>query len=425
MISSSFFERIRIVWKLLYSPLNLIVLFTYESPEFLGYYYLFFSFAGIINLFEGGLGFNLLKILRLNKIRAFEEFKISRLAFFRITYWWFLIVSVIFSLVTYFLAPFLIDISNPFEAVKCFRISLMLISLNFIFLPFKTFLEAHGEHNYVYKFNFILNLISSLLLTLLIFFGFGLESFIFYFLSISILNFTFFVLKTNFLKLIRVIFCSQITSSVRINFISYFLYNYRIAITWSSSILYWNFLPIIIFNFTGPVFSGIYNTTINIFQVIQDFSMAEITSTRNEIMRLKNNYNFSEIMSSFKRLSKRAFISFLLGSSIFLVLRYFDFFKIEFLQGRFIDFEQAVLIFFIYLIFTDSVIRTNYFRNIFNEPFLISATLVNFTIPLLYYIFLTIGGVSQISNALVLHLSVFIFQNFSFRYIIERFCKGP
>lgn len=388
-----FYSMLGTIWRVAFTPFSLLLIALKMTPEMQGFYYLFFSIAGMQQIIEAGFSHTLVQSVshEMGNVKFEKHYLVGdgsslynigqamRLGFL----WYFLIglfcLIVIYPIGYFFIAKDHADnLDLWFVPWTAFIIS---FTLNLLLYPVNFFFEGILHLEKIYKNRFIIQLSSSIVFVVALLLGCGLYSILAFSLCSFVTNFMTLFLP-NRKQFLEYIFCFPTMTYFR----TIFKWQLKVGLVWCSGYLYWQLPTIIIFSYLGPVCSGQYSMTMNVVNAVMNIGQVFIKTKAALIGKLRAMNLFLEAYTLYKKYSKWSYITIFLGSICFLSMKLVipDFVIWE----RMLSFSQILILFIFCSINVITQNQAMFARCCKDEPFFKMSIFVNFIFPGLLYVLL-------------------------------------
>ncbi|WP_431422558.1 hypothetical protein [Bacteroides hominis] len=163
------------VWRILFAPISLYLISIKLTPELQGFYYLFFSIAGLQQIAEVGFSHTLIQGIsyEMNKV-WFNNKRLEGCSdgidniveTMRLGFFWYMLLALLCMLIVYPIGIFImkdgaINIVSS-EWFFPWSVFISFFSLNLLLYPVNFFFEGIQELKMIYKVRFVIQVFSSL-----------------------------------------------------------------------------------------------------------------------------------------------------------------------------------------------------------------------------------------------------------------------
>ncbi|MCH5230083.1 MAG: oligosaccharide flippase family protein [Muribaculaceae bacterium] len=388
------YSLIGTVWRVLMSPVTLILVATRFSPAELGVYYVFFSIAGIQSIFEAGFSHTIVQSIshEMSKVQ-FKEKKLEgdevgleniRQAM-RLGFSWFTGLSIIFIIIVIPLGFLIIgNKAQEYENIQWqipWLIFSLIFALNIILYPVNYFFEGILQLQRIYKIRLVTQILSSIVFITLLYLGAGL-----YIASINaavslIVNFSvlflphFSVFKDHLAKLPKKTYFKKV-----------YKWQLKISIVWSTGYLYWQLPTLILFSWLGPVMSGQYSMTANIANAICNIGQVFMRTKSAIIGNLRSSGHFYEAFKEYRKNSLMSYGIITIGIGAFVALWYI--LPHFVLWQRMMPFLPSILLIGAFAINQITLNQAMFARCSKEEPYFYQSLAINLGFPVVLLIFM-------------------------------------
>ena len=327
--------------RLMLGPITLLLVAYKLTPAEMGFYFQFFSLYAFQQVFEGGVGFLLLRYCSRLKASGVEDVRnnlelIEKINFSLV---WYRIISIILILALGF-SGFYIFIGDQFQSTVSWEVPwviyIVFSCLTLGLYPYSILNEVFYSAAEVYKKRAFVNLAQfvvislSLLLDMKLFalslsaiFVFILSRFLYYNSGLLILK-RFASVSLKFSNVFRV----------------YFVENWKLILVWVTGYFYWFSLPLLIFVMEGSKVSGAFSFTNSIVLAISTLASMMVIAKAAFFSERLSSGCFLQAIDVFR---KSNFWSIVLYLPTFILIFIIDFSDISLLKGKIV--EGSVLFF--------------------------------------------------------------------------------
>lgn len=399
------------VWRIVFAPVSLYLISIKLSPELQGYYYLFFSIAGLQQIFEVGFSHTLVQGISHEMGRvSFVEGKIigDKEGIFKIEetlklgFLWYSGLGVLCLLIICPVGILLMggvndDLSSYW--LVPWIVFIVLFSINLFFYPINFFVEGIQHIERIYRIRLIIQIIGNLSFILFLYLDWKL------FCAIAIPLFSI-IINIVLLYIPYMHFFNQyIFRFPSKQFIRSILkWQLKIGFVYSSGYLYWQLPTVVIFHILGPVISGQYSMTVNIINSIMNIGQVFVRTKAAIIGELRNSNNILAAFRIYKRATIMSYITVFLGSVVFFI--FWSVFPNFQLFNRMLSWQNTIALFIIFTATLRTLNQAMYCRCSKDEPFFYLSIFINFGFPLILLtcLFLKANIHSVILSFLLLHV---------------------
>jgi O-antigen/teichoic acid export membrane protein len=412
------------IWRILFAPISMYLVVLKLTPELQGYYYLFFSIAGMQGIFEVGFSHTLMqgishemgKVSFLNGSLTGDTAGISRIEeTLRLGFIWYLILGLCCLFIICPVGIFIMqDSGNIFSKPWFFPwlIFISLFALNLIFYPINFFMEGIQQIERIYKIRLIMQIISGLFFALFLFLDLNLLSIIALPLSGFVINLVllYFPQYPFYNKYILRLPSKQFVKSI-------LKWQLKVGFVWSSGYLYWQLPTVIIFKFLGPTLSGQYSMSANIINSIMNIGQIFIKTKAAIIGEFRASNKISEAIKLYKKSTTMSYITVAVGFlSFFLFWIFmpdFSFFK------RMLSIENTCILAILFVMILNTLNQAMYARCSKDEPFFYMSIFINFGFPIILLTSLSISSTitAVLISFFILHAIEVIWGNKIFKKV--------
>jgi O-antigen/teichoic acid export membrane protein len=406
------------VWRVIFSPVSLILVTYRLTPEMQGFYYLFFSIAGMQQIIEAGFSHTLVQAIshEMGEVK-FEDNKlignyenVNRIKeTMRMGFSWYIIISIACILVIYPAGVLIMghEHMDKFELwFGPWTVFIILFAVNILLYPVNFFFEGIQQLDRIYKNRFIIQIVSSICFISFLFLGLKLYSIVAFSICSFIINLTtlYFPNRNQFNEYIFKLPTKAYVKSI-------WKWQLKVSIVWSSGYLYWQLPTVIIFSLLGPVLSGQYNMTINIINAITNIGQVFIKTKAAIIGKLRALNLLMEALPIYYKNIKISyaitFLGLILLTTIWLILPSFKIWE------RILPFSQVIALGVTFSINLVTLNQAMFARCSKEEPFFAISMFANFAFPILLFILLKIyiSTWSIVLSFFALHLIQFTWGN--------------
>lgn len=417
-----FYSLVGTVWRVLFAPISLFLIALKLTPELQGFYYLFFSIAGMQQVMEAGFSHTLVQSIshemgdvKLEKgiLTGKQESILNIQEAMRMGFSWYFIVSIFCIIVVYPIGIFIIGHDNmdkfhvwfaPWTVfIICFSINLALYPVNFFF-------EGILHLEKIYKNRLLIQFITSLVFVFALLLNAGLFCIVVFSICSFAINFIFLFIP-NIKQFKYYLF--KLPSKKYVNTI--FKWQLKVSLVWCSGYLYWQLPTVIVFMMLGPVLSGQYSMTSNVINSVVNIGQVFIRTKAALIGKLRATNLFSEAYRLYRKYTSISSFVILLGcfgliSAWFLIPN----FKI---WERMLPFEQVITLYLFCALNMITLNQAMFARCSKEEPFFAIAMVANFTLPIVVFASLSFWPCTWaiIFAISFVHLVEYIWGNIKFR----------
>jgi O-antigen/teichoic acid export membrane protein len=412
------------IWKILFAPISMFLISLKLTPELQGYYYLFFSIAGLQQIFEVGFSHTLVQGIshEMGKVSFFkgtlkgDDNSISKIGeTLKLGFVWYFILGLC---CVFIVCPAGILIMQNGETIYSqvwfypWLIFILLFSINLMFYPINFFIEGVQQIEKIYKIRFIIQIIGGLFFALCLLLDLNLLSVVAMPLSSIIINLFLLYLPLNsFFN--KYIFRFPSKKFVR----SILKWQLKVGFVWSSGYLYWQLPTVVIFKFLGPTLSGQYSMSANIINSIMNIGQIFVRTKGAIIGELRASNKVTEAMKTYKNSTKMSYITVFAGFICFFLLWFFVP-EIPFFE-RMLPIESTFILSVVFVMILNTLNQAMYARCSKDEPFFYLSIFINFGFPVILFsaLFISSSIISVLISFFILHCVEIIWGNKIFRKI--------
>lgn len=413
-------------WKILFAPISLYLISLKLTPELQGYYYLFFSIAGIQQIAEVGFSHTLIQGIshEMSKVNFTQKEFIGESSSIkeieetmRLGFSWYSLLTIISISIVYPIGISIMsdgtDIMNSSWFIP-WSFFILFSALNLFFYPVNFFLEGIQELEKIYKIRLFIQVISGFIFTLLLVIDLNLLSIIAVPVSSLIANYL--LLYRPYRNLFHQ-YMFKLPSKYFINKI--LGWQLKVGFVWSSSYLYWQFPTIIIFSILGPSISGQYSMSSNIINSIMGIGQVFIKTKSSIIGCLRANGDKLKALSIYKNNANLSYLIvtflFIVFFTLWILFPHFSIFK------RLLPISECAILTFSFGINMITINQAMYTRCSKKEPFFYLSLFVNIIFPLILYCLLLIySNIIMVIFAFVsIHIIELIWGNSIFNKVLK------
>lgn len=422
------FSMLGTLWRVLFAPISLFLIAWKMTPEIQGFYYLFFSIAGLQQIIEAGFSHTLIQSISHEMYHVkFENYRLQgdkeglhnvREAMKMGSLWYSLVAG--FSVFIIYPVGILIMGKEHWDNFDLWfapwTVFIIIFALNILLYPINFFFEGVLHLEKIYKNRLITQILTSIVFCIFLWAGAGLYvsvvpgmiSLVVNVLILLIPNITEF--KTFLFKLPSMTYVKKM-----------YKWQLKVSLVWCSGYLYWQFPTVIIFSLLGPVLSGQYSMTANIVNSVMNIGQVFIKTKAALLGKLRAANQFAEAYSLYKRCCKFSYAIIIMGGlGIIAVWLIYPSFKI---WERMLPFAQLLVLFIFFTINMVTLNQAMFARCSKEEPFFYIAMFVNFAFPVLLLISLTMfpNTWSIVFSISIIHLIEYIWGCSLFKkYLAKR-----
>ena len=420
------------VWRILFAPVSLYLISIKLTPELQGFYYLFFSIAGLQQIAEVGFSHTLIQGIsyEMNKV-WFNNKRLEGCSdgigniveTMRLGFFWYMLLALLCMLIVYPIGIFIMkdDAINIVSSEWFFPWSVFIsfFSLNLLLYPVNFFFEGIQELKMIYKVRFVIQVFSSLFFIGLLFFDYGLLSIV----SFSVISFL-----VNLIVLFmpyKAIFINFIFKIQSKKFIRKILnWQLKVGFVWCTGYLYWQLPTIVIFSVLGPVISGQYSMTANLINSIMGVGQVFVKTKAAIIGHLRASNKVLEAIDLYKKNCRLSYLIVVVGIlllfSIWIIFPSFSIFN------RMFPFEQSLILSLVFGINMITINQAMFARCSKEEPFFKLSIFVNIVFPILLLACLYIAPNTWaiVFAFLLLHFIELFWGNLLFSRLINNLLKS-
>lgn len=375
------------VWRMAFAPVSLFLVALKLTPELQGFYYLFFSIAGMQVIVEAGFSHTLVQSVshemehvefRNHLLHGDERKLINIREAMRTGFLWYTIVALVCLFIIYPIGMAIIG-SDHWEArdqwlgpwscfIVCFALNIFLYPVNFFF-------EGILHLEKIYKNRLVIQILSSIFFIVALYSGMGLYSIISMSLTSFLVNLTqlFF---PNLKQFSEYIFKLPTKEYIKRTY----KWQLKVSAVWCTGYLYWQLPTVIIFSKLGPVVSGQYSMTVNVINSVMNIGQVFVKTKAAIIGELRASNHFQEAYAIFRKNS--AYSYFIVSVGIFSVLVLWYVFPSFIVWKRMLPFAQTFILFFAFALTMLTMNQAMFARCSKEEPFFKISMFVNFAFPL-------------------------------------------
>jgi O-antigen/teichoic acid export membrane protein len=417
------------IWRILFAPISMYLITLKLTPELQGYYYLFFSIAGMQQIFEVGFSHTLVQGIshEMGKISFFNGilkgdndgvFKIEETL--RLGFAWYFILGLCCVLIVCPVGMLIMQNGGNIYSQAWFYpwlIFILLFSLNLVLYPINFFIEGLQQIEKIYKVRFIIQIISGLIFALFLFLDFNLLSIIAMPLASIIVNLLLLYMPLH-LFFNKYIFRFPSKKFVK----SILKWQLKVGFVWSSGYLYWQLPIVVIFKFLGPTVSGQYSMSANIINAIMNVGQIFVRTKAAIIGELRASNKIAEAARIYKKSIKISYITVFIGFICFFLIWFFIPEILFF--NRMLPMESTFILFIIFLMTLNTLNQAMYARCSKEEPFFYVSMFVNFGFPVILFsaLFISSSITSVLISFFILHCVEVIWGNKIFKKV--KYCEN-
>lgn len=381
-----FYSLLGTVLRILFAPISLLLVSFKLTPELQGFYYLFFSIAGLQAIAEIGFSHTLVQgishemsyVSFNNKTFKGETDSIFRIEeTIKLGFMWFSILSAICLFIVYPVGMFIMyPKADSSVWLLPWTVFMLFFSINLCSYPVNFFFEGVLQLERIYKTRFYTQLLTTFVFALLLFFDFGLFCAIASAVSSFLVNFTvlYYPYRGFFNKYVFKIPSRKFVKSI-------LGWQLKVGFVWSTGYLYWQLPTVVIFSCLGPVLSGQFSMTINIINSITGLGQIFVKTKAAILGEMRAAKKIEEAQKLYKKSCRMSyhtvFISFIVFFVFWLIFPNFVVF------GRTMSIIQTLILSAVFFINQITLNQAMYARCMKDEPFMRLSIFVNFAFPVI------------------------------------------
>lgn len=414
-------------WRVLFAPFSLFLVARNLSPEQQGFFFLFFSIAGMQQIIEAGFSHTIIQSISHamegvrfeNHVLTGDSENLSRIReAMRLGFSWFLLVCIFCICVIYPSGLFIIgkDHWDSYDIwLIPWSIFIFVFSLNVLLYPVNLFFEGILKLDFIYRNRLVIRIFESVFFVIALYFGMGLYSVISFSLASLLIN-SIVLFFPNIKQFKEYIFKFPSKEYMK----QTFKWQLKVSTVWCTGYFYWQLPAVILFSWFGPVLSGQYNMTITLINSIKNIGQVFLTTKAALIGYMRENGKFEEAYALYRKCSKSAYIIYFLGLFILLMVWFLlpDFV----LWKRVLPMNQSLVLFFTQALSLVTVTQAVFARCCKDEPFFWLSMFTNFGFPVVLLIMIQLfpNTWSVILTFCIIHIIQFIWGCVRFRSLYGR-----
>lgn len=410
------------VWRMVFAPISLFLVALKLTPELQGYYYLFFSIAGMQAIIEAGFSHTLVQSIshEMEGVR-FENHnlygdndKLQNIReAMRAGFFWYTIVAVSCIAVIFPIGIYIIGSEHWTDFDLWFKPWLLFIicfSLNIFLYPVNFFFEGILHLDKIYKNRLIIQILSSVFFIVAILGGANLYSIIVFSLTGYFVNLTQLFIP-NYKLFSDYIFNRPSKYYIR----STYKWQLKVSAVWCTGYLYWQLPTVIIFSMLGPIVSGQYSMTVHVINSVMNIGQVFVKTKAAIIGELRASGHFLEAFALYRKNSIYSYV-FIACSMVGIVLFWY-LFPNFIVWSRILPSAQTAILGVAFAITMITINQAMFARCSKEEPFFMISMFVNFAFPALLLLSLSLkpNTWAVVATFVVIHLIEFVWGILKFR----------
>lgn len=382
------YSMLETCWRVLFAPISLLMVALKLTPEIQGFYYLFFSIAGMQQIIEAGFSHTIVQSIshemegvkfEKHKLIGNEKQLYNITQAMRLGFFWYMLIGI-FCFIIILPVGYILMQQDHLEKIDlwltpwitfiiCFTLNLFLYPVNFFF-------EGILHLEKIYRNRLIIQISSSIVFIIALLTNCGIYSIITFSLVSFAINFTFLFLPN--IKQFSNYFLHLPTFKY---FKSIFKWQMKVSLVWCSGYFYWQLPTIIIFSYLGPIISGQYSMSSNIVNAVINIGQVFIKTKMSLIGKLRANNMFDKAYDLYIKCSKMSYATISLCFICFIIIQIV--LPNFIIWNRMLPFTQTLLLFIFSIINTKTLNQAMFARCCKDEPYFKMSMFVNIVFPLL------------------------------------------
>ncbi len=408
--------------RVLGGPITILLVTSTLSVEEMGFYYTFFSFISMSQLFEVGVSFVLKQYYSHDckyddngQLSSENKLRCGRLLRFSIQ--WYSGIAIIYFII---IVPvgflYFFDYSGEVDWQSAYLLLILSTSLRFIVNIIDSYLDGMQRQVLLNKTRFFSSLFMSLTLWASIYLGFDLMS-----LGISqcvyVIVFVLFASKYR-VQYSRDICLSPINYSFKIEVKRIFPLMGRTSMVWFLGYFFWNGFTLLSFKLYGAEMAGKIGLSIALAKGGYDIANSFLINQRTMIANYLAHDDFSSAYRLFQRYFALAFSILMIGySGIFVIKCLFPSF---YLFDNTLENFDLLSIFLFYCLAMVMTGFNNFVRAYKIEPFILLSLYNAFFIPLMFYLTPLMGINGMFTASIIMFIPSIIYSSYYFMKRVKK-----